>query len=347
MRSRSDKFSLTAPLVASLFVHLGAAALSERWRLHAPREASVSDSIEMAVLPPEEPSLLPPPEEPDPVVLGLAEATAPSGAWLGFESSTEHIAEPSEVDQPELSLDPPTGPVTESLASAPESAVPLETASAPESGASPPASPIVPKTPTLPPPPVEPSGETLPSEEERGPIDPPLKSAAESAEQQPQVDEREAQEIKPVPAVPPAPAPTPPARRTAPEPRPQPPTPSGSGATGSQSDRESTAASILTAEWKKLGQPLAGKGLEIKTRRPKFTQYTRIMGAARNPIVRVHFRRDGLVERVDVLQSSGNADVDRPVIDAIYQWRATGEALSKIPTPSPPATYPVEFRILM
>ena len=126
-----------------------------------------------------------------------------------------------------------------------------------------------------------------------------------------------------------------------------PPAPSGSGAAGHHSDRESAASSILEAEWSKLGRPLAGAGLEIKTRRPKFTQYTRIMGAARDPVVRVHFRRDGRVERVDLVRSSGNADVDRPVIDAIYLWRATGEPLKRIPSPSPPATYPVEFRILM
>jgi TonB family protein len=82
-----------------------------------------------------------------------------------------------------------------------------------------------------------------------------------------------------------------------------------------------------------MGKPIAGKGLEIKTVRPRFTQYTRIMTAPQSPVFRIHFRKDGTVERVETLRSSGVADVDRPVIDAIYKWRAVGEELGRLPDP--------------
>lgn len=134
----------------------------------------------------------------------------------------------------------------------------------------------------------------------------------------------------------------------------QPAIPAGAGETspGTQSDRESSATSVMTARRDQLGKPIAGKGLEIKTVRPRFTQYTRIMSAPRSPIYRIHFRRDGTVEKVETIRSSGVSDVDRPVIDAIYKWRAVGEELDRLPsTPSEPGgkqpTLAIEMRILL
>ena len=71
------------------------------------------------------------------------------------------------------------------------------------------------------------------------------------------------------------------------------------------------------------------------------------MGAKRDPVFRVHFRKDGRVERVETVETSGNPDVDRPVIDAIYQWRASGEPLVRLKEPSPPAEVVLEFRVLL
>lgn len=119
---------------------------------------------------------------------------------------------------------------------------------------------------------------------------------------------------------------------------------------GEQSDRESTASSILTATRAQLGKPIAGKGIEIKTVRPRFTHYTAIMTVPRSPRVRIHFRRDGEVEKVELVRSSGVPDVDRPLLDAVYQWRAVGKELEALPADvagSDPHVLVIEMRILL
>lgn len=119
---------------------------------------------------------------------------------------------------------------------------------------------------------------------------------------------------------------------------------------GEQSDRESTASSVLTATRAQLGKPIAGKGIEIKTVRPRFTHYTAIMTVPRSPRVRIHFRRDGEVEKVELVRSSGVADVDRPLLDAVYQWRAVGKELDALPPDTPgadPHVLVIEMRILL
>jgi protein TonB len=359
----SDRSALTLPFLISLLLHMAAGAIGARWSFHSDATIARSSESLAAIMPDETPPAVEPEPEPDPLRLGLNDSTATSLTWLGFDEYIEHFADQSEVDQPELTMDPPSGPPTDAMAvvltqPAPPTPEGLESSVA-EAASEPPAAQ---------------SAQAEPAEEEStdeslAEFPPPGAEESPTREEAEELDETESgtMPLAPAPAVelPPEPQPKPlspptppPAPRpapvpvqiapTPPAPTPTPPAaPSGSGATGRQSDRESTAASILTAEWKKLGQPLAGAGLEIKTRRPKFTHYTRIMGAARDPVVLVHFRRDGRVERVDLVRSSGNADVDRPVIDAIYLWRATGEPLGRIPLPSPPATYPVEFRILM
>lgn len=359
----SDRSALTLPFLTSLLLHIAAGVLGARWSFDADAKIALSAASIAATMPEEKPPAVEPELQPDPLRLGLNDSTATSLTWLGFDEYIEHIAEQSEVDQPELTMDPPSGPPSEAMAVilAPPAPPTPETQESPA-------------TPATPEPPVEQTVQAEPIE--KNPIDEsPAGTPTQEAEESPTREEAEDLGVSetgnvplpPAPTVelplepqpkpqspptpPPAPQPTPAPVQFAPTPPAPPPAlpsaPSGSGATGRQSDRESTATSILTAEWKKLGQPLAGAGLEIKTRRPKFTHYTRIMGAARDPVVLVHFRRDGKVERVDLVRSSGNADVDRPVIDAIYLWRATGEPLGRIPLPSPPATYPVEFRILM
>lgn len=123
--------------------------------------------------------------------------------------------------------------------------------------------------------------------------------------------------------------------------------PGGEDARGNRADRESVASAVITADKDDLGKPLAARGLEIKTVRPRFTQYTRLTAAPRDPVLRVYFDRNGKVQKVEVLRSSGIPDVDRPVLDAIYQWRAVGEQLGSLREGDPPATLPVEFKILL
>jgi hypothetical protein len=100
---------------------------------------------------------------------------------------------------------------------------------------------------------------------------------------------------------------------------------------GQISEKESDAASIEQMLTVRPGMPAAAEGLEIITRRPNFTRLTRVTAAPGNPIVRIFFKRTGTVGRVELLRSSGSDDVDGPVLNAVYNWRAKGKALDDLP----------------
>lgn len=102
--------------------------------------------------------------------------------------------------------------------------------------------------------------------------------------------------------------------------------------TPGNAERESQAVSIekpVRVEW---GKPIAAEGLEILTRTkgPNYTAYTRSTARPRNPLVEIAFGAGGTVKAVRVLRSSGNPDVDRPLIDALYTWRARGERVDAL-----------------
>jgi len=128
---------------------------------------------------------------------------------------------------------------------------------------------------------------------------------------------------------------------------PQSSAPSGEGA-GQLSDQESDAAAIDSAtkvdDWSK---PLAAKGVKIRTVRPRFTHYTSLTARPLDPVIRLYFDRTGKVRKVEILRSSGYSDVDRPVVDAAYRWKAEGKPLSDLPEGEPAATLKVDFRILL
>lgn len=100
---------------------------------------------------------------------------------------------------------------------------------------------------------------------------------------------------------------------------------------GQVSDRESEATALKDRVKVTPGQPVAAKGLEIKTRRPVFSLYTRVTAAPRNAVVRVRFTREGKVASAEMVRSSGVADVDRPILDAVYGWTASGKKLLELP----------------
>lgn len=108
---------------------------------------------------------------------------------------------------------------------------------------------------------------------------------------------------------------------------------------GEPSDRESEAFSIQDPLRVTPGQPAAGKGIEIRTVRPRWTHFTTIFRPGGEVTVRVLFRRDGSVHEVVPLRLTGHNDVDRPLLDAVYNWRASGERLRELPEDrDPPAT---------
>ncbi len=119
----------------------------------------------------------------------------------------------------------------------------------------------------------------------------------------------------------------------------------GQNAVGILSDRESVAAAIKSAlDVTEFGKPLVAKGLKIKTVRPKLTKYTEITSRGA-PVIRILFNRMGEAADVQVLKSSGNPDIDRPVVDAAYEWTAEGKELEQL-SEKPPGTVAVDVRII-
>jgi len=113
---------------------------------------------------------------------------------------------------------------------------------------------------------------------------------------------------------------------------------------GERSDRESDATSIADVPpslWKN-GKPLARKGLEIKTKKPALPILTQLTTRPGNPICEILFGKDGVPVSCKVLLSSGYPDVDGPVLDALYRWRAKGSQLDKL-APGKTLTFRVRF----
>jgi len=138
---------------------------------------------------------------------------------------------------------------------------------------------------------------------------------------------------------------------------PQEPVPGGEGtaqgpgtgnsdANGLADDRESDASSIEAFPIKQLGKPLAARGLKIITTKPRLSYHTQIMGWGQDPIVRIAFASDGRVREAMFLQESGNPDIDGPVKDALYMWRAEGKALASLGDPITGNTITVDVRIV-
>jgi len=106
----------------------------------------------------------------------------------------------------------------------------------------------------------------------------------------------------------------------------------------SPSDRESAPSSTDDPIEFSPGRPVAAEGLEIKTRvPPRHSIVTRLTALARRPVFELSFARDGSVTWVRTVRSSGDPDVDQPWINALYKWKASGEALEALPKDDPDA----------
>lgn len=118
---------------------------------------------------------------------------------------------------------------------------------------------------------------------------------------------------------------------------------------GEVSDRESDAAAVRSAVNVEPGRPAATKGLKINTVRPEWSTTTRIVALPKNPVVRVRFNRMGKVVDANFVDryDTGWPDVDGPLLDAIYRWKAEGDRLRELPENDPEAVMTVTFRITL
>lgn len=96
------------------------------------------------------------------------------------------------------------------------------------------------------------------------------------------------------------------------------------------------------------GRPVAMEGITIDTVAPRFTAVTRLTSSPRNPLVRLTFNTRGEVVTAEMLEASGDKNVDGPVLDALYQWRAKGDRLAELKErDGEDATFALDFRIVL
>jgi len=268
---------------------------------------------------------------------GIEKSHAATINWLGFEKPTLHRAPLGQIDQPLLARNPsPRASQPEPEASRSEQAPSVASPGSPT-----PATPVqitkaeiappdAPKTET----PADTHGDshTIASAAQPSvappqaitPLAPRPKTAQKQHEQAKQAVQRRNPEQRPTKPPKNAASKAGPARNPA---KPQ-NKPGGSPATapGKDADPSSRTKPIRVV----LGRPIAAAGVDIRTVRPRWTLLTRLTASPRNPLVEVQFDAKGRVHHARLLESSGVADVDGPLLDAVYQWRAKGAAIGAL-----------------
>lgn len=320
----------------------------------------------------------PPPPAPEPPMLdlrlGLDGSKQPSEAMIGFLEPTEHQAPLSEIDQPALSTQPAgTAPTT--LAAGSQTAPTDQSPSTPEPLAQVgPPSPeqleavrtltprgngeaeLEPVEPTYRPSstvltlgtPADPARPTEPtSDKTLGALGDQLREAREKITKGTQSP----QHASPPPHQHSAPAPSPTVGNSGDAPS------TIRGTTGDPSaipalvsDKESDPSSKVDPIKIRFGQTVAGEGIEIVTRklnRPVFTKLTRVIAWPSNPTLNATFDAAGKVVEVKIIKSSGFDDVDEPVRNMVYSWRARGPKLSTFAASNPDGQFTLKFTILL
>jgi outer membrane biosynthesis protein TonB len=83
----------------------------------------------------------------------------------------------------------------------------------------------------------------------------------------------------------------------------------------------------------------------VVTARPRWSTTTLLTAAPRNVRVRVAFDRAGRVVLAEFVgEGSGYADVDEPLLHAIYRWRASGERIARLRGEE---TLPIVFSVIL
>ena len=289
-------------------------------------------------------------QELDDVKLGLDESKQSSMTWVGYDTYQEHLAQLADVDQAAFTV----GPTGSQAPPGPQVPIPPQPQPTEQT---PPTKDVSEETVTervLAKPPV---GSPLAAENTVNGA-PALPTAAE-----PRIVTEAATSEKPVTEPKPDPAPEPegqeadPAPKTEAEPKPDPkpeeepppPTPQpGGGGEGETedvpdepaeeprpadaSDKESDATSVIDVpqqNWKS-GRPLASQGLELKPKRPSFTELQSLTSAPGDLGCEIRFGGDGRPVLASILHSSGDQRIDRVFLASLYGWRARGELLDAL-----------------
>ncbi|TVS08140.1 MAG: hypothetical protein EA423_02165 [Phycisphaerales bacterium] len=115
---------------------------------------------------------------------------------------------------------------------------------------------------------------------------------------------------------------------------------------GARSDAESPPASTQRPTRITPGQVIAREGLQVSTRvPPRFSIPTELLASRTPVLVRIAFDARGDAVNVEVLRSSGHPGVDQEWVNALYRWKASGEALKKLDPDNPRSVHRMEFNV--
>ena len=299
--------------------------------------------------------------DPDDVKLGIEESEASTLTWIGYEQYREHMAKLADLEQAQFTVgggaqggggnpQPVSQPSPEQVAEQPTPEQP-ETTPKPQPEAAPPQPPLpeVPD-PTLP--------KVSQTDAEQEATEPSETKSEEPPQEQPVAE--------------PSP-PTPP--KTQPQPNPAQPESGDAAPTSGQpdrsvgpaspgaddlppvpnpTDREADAAAKVPVNIKEPGGPVAAKGLEVRTRRPKLTPFQEMQFGRIAIVARIEFERSGKPRRISLgrqhpktkkmiwTSATKATGFESVVVNALFQWRASGKQLQEL---SADGTIPVVFEL--
>lgn len=352
MDQRRHNLPLLFGLLGSVLLHLFAVVPFFLLAV-APRQQAAAIHVHYGSDEMSPPDFDPPPDHP---ALGIDSPTPSSLTWIGYDEYREHLAALEEFEQAAFTQNQ-TGELGEVETETPgpdllaeQSAESAETTAEPTPAlVMEPSSPIEPiESPAVETAHAEPvEMESIPAEAiAEAPMDVPplvhspliplltLLEAIQSAPILAESPPSEREDVQPVREPEPQPQPQPPAP---PMPSAQPAPAAAStarpaGEAADAADKDSPATSVIEVpqeNWR-LGKPLAAQGVELKPQRPQFSILQILTSSPGNPIVEIHFNRDGVPSLVTMLRSTGSESIDTTLIASLYRWRAAGDALQQL-----------------
>lgn len=241
-----------------------------------------------------------------PIKLGIERSEAVTPNWLGFETPTPHVAEPSPVEQSELTR--AQGTELDNLAQAFAAQMQATTSQA-----------------------LADAQAVL--DAFRAEL---AKAAAEALRNQPRPEPTpQATPTPPRPEAQPTPEPT-----EAKDAQQQ-----GSPGLQDTRAADASSVPVEMRRTQ-LGQVVAGEGVKINTTRIRLTDLQRSMGRPPSPLVEIFFDHEGRVSKARIPEGrgTGRADMDNALINAVYEWTAEGARIEALEESDPPLL--VRMRIL-
>ncbi len=122
---------------------------------------------------------------------------------------------------------------------------------------------------------------------------------------------------------------------------------------GLPADKEAVGTSVKSALQVKLGQVAAADGLDIQTKSPTWSMTTLLTKRPANPTIQITFGANGRVIRASFattgqrIHNTGWAEVDEPLLSAVYSWTARGKRLAELTSRDPSGEVTIVITVLL